>query len=184
MLPAYSVEYFSIQLGPISALEDNLEVEGTNEIKITSEFDISEVPEMGISVSITLNYHGIRDYSMLFPWINNSCLRERLGLFYEECEKNFEQGSWLSFSLMCGAIFEGILYAKLEMPNSNNTFKKMIDEAFVNELINDSQKEIMDKVRNLRNLVHGNNYRISYVSRKDAMDIRNTLDKLIKSFGS
>lgn len=177
LLPAFSVEYFTAQDGAVSAIFTNDDIDG-HVITMLSEYDL--IPEIK-SMSIILHYHGIREYALLFPWVSNIDLQTRLGNFYEETEKCFEQGAWLSFSLMCGAIFEGMLYAKLSYPNSDN-FSVMINDAFSRNLITAVQRRIMDFVRAKRNLVHGGRFNENYITRKDAMDIRVTLDKLIKDF--
>lgn len=82
-------------------------------------------------------------------------------------------------TLMCGAIFEGMLFAKLEQPN-NSKFHQLITSARQNNLINIDTESKMNKVRVYRNLVHASRHSDPYVSRVDAMDIRTTLDKLIK----
>ncbi|MFP7414352.1 DUF4145 domain-containing protein [Priestia filamentosa] len=180
ILPAFSVEYFSVQVGGsigVSGAEDT--IKGDNLI-VASMYDLEAVLEYDISV--ILHFHGIRDYSLLFPWIDNTELRNRVGKFYEEAEKNFEQGAWLSFALMCGAVFEGMLYAKLNMPQ-NNTFFDMITEAYKkSRIINLQQKEIMNDVRHARNLIHSNKFNLDYITRKKAMDIMSTMNKLIKQF--
>ena len=104
-------------------------------------------------------------------------MRVRLGEFYREAELNFDGGAWLSFALMCGAIFEGILYAKLEI---NKGFKELIKAAFTDSKITSQTRDIMDMVREYRNLVHSNKYKDPYITRANALDIRTTLDKLIK----
>ncbi|MFC8689279.1 DUF4145 domain-containing protein [Brevibacillus porteri] len=174
---AYSIEYFSLQHGGQN-VQISADQSVGHELIILSEYElIDDVP-----TSVVLHYHGVRDYSLLFPWVANVNLRERLGLFYEEAEKNFDQGAWLSFALMCGAVFEGMLFAKLNPASSRNNFSNMITDATANRLLNGHQQNIMNTVRNFRNLVHGNLYTNPYITRKDAMDIRTTLDKLIKEF--
>ncbi|WRU97425.1 DUF4145 domain-containing protein [Priestia filamentosa] len=180
-LPAFSVEYFEIQYGPLGDLSDDIdsEIKGDN-IVISSEYgSIETFADSG--VFIKLHYHGIRDYALLFPWIEDTELRTRIGKFYEEAERSFNQGAWLSFALMCGGVFEGMLYAKLGMPNL--TFSNMIHDAHVKKkIVSVKQKDIMHDVRNARNLIHANNFNKDYVTRKKAMDIMTTMDKLIKQF--
>lgn len=80
--------------------------------------------------------------------------------------------------LMCGAIFEGILFAKLRQ---NKSFNDLISAASHTGLIDAHTESIMNTVRGYRNLVHANKHTDPYVSRIDAMDTRITLDKLIKA---
>lgn len=187
ILPAFSIEYLSIQLGALSytyLLSDDPEgaqVSG-NKIITQSDYNASTIEHSYDGLGIILHYQGIRDYSLLFPWIANKDLRERLGMFYEEAEKCFNQGSWLSFSLMCGALFEGMLYAKLNRPTTNNNFFDMINQCQNTNLLTSNQADIMNNVRKLRNLIHANNFTYQYATRKDATDIKSTMDQLIKSF--
>ncbi|WP_242276710.1 DUF4145 domain-containing protein [Bacillus cereus group sp. BfR-BA-01445] len=180
ILSALSVEYFSVQDRGSFSLSSLDTVVAGDTLIMESVYPLSEEHR---SISVVVYYNGIRDYSLLFPWVSNGDLKRDLGLFYEEAEKNFEQGAWLSFALMCGAVFEGMLYAKLNYP-SENGFNLMITRASneENNILNASQKEIMDKVRILRNRVHCNKFDLPYVSRVDAMDIKSLLDRLIKDF--
>src|SRR5690606_10673131 len=94
LLPAYSVEYYSIKVDDVSDISPGDEDIVGDNIIVYSEFKLYEELK---SVLIELHYHGIKDYSALFPKVYDPKLRDRLGQFYEEAEKNFEQGSWLSF---------------------------------------------------------------------------------------
>jgi len=126
---------------------------------------------------LIVHYHGIRDYRLLFPHIEEPELRERLGKFYEEAEVAFENGAWLCYSLMCGAVYEGLLHAYF---GKKASFFKMIKEVLTLGVIDEKAEGIMHQTRNLRNLVHGNNFTKPYVTRLQAMDMRAVMDKLIK----
>ncbi|HHT7239778.1 TPA: DUF4145 domain-containing protein [Bacillus cereus] len=180
ILRALSVEYFSVQdRGSFSLSSLDTVVVGDT-LTMEAAYPLTDEHR---SISVVVHYNGIRDYSQLFPWVSNEDLRRDLGLFYEEAEKNFEQGAWLSFALMCGAVFEGMLYARLDYP-AENGFNNMIIAASNEEIgiLTASQREIMDKVRVLRNRVHCNKFTLPYVSRVDAMDIKSLLDRLVKDF--
>ena len=110
---------------------------------------------------------------------NDSSLAKRLGEFYEKSEKAFENGAWLSYALLCGGIFEGLL---LDKKVAGNIFYDKIEEAEKQLIINDLQKQIMHTARKARNILHANKYNDPYIIRKDAMDIRTTMDVLIKEF--
>ncbi len=172
ILPAYAVEYFVVQIGALSCFQEKDEVIQKDKLILMSEYSFKDS-----CIKVVIYYHGIRDYSLLFPWVSNDDLKKRLGEFYREAELNFDIGAWLSFALMSGAIFEGILYAKL---NSNDRFEKLIKDAASSGLIDNQTQTIMNKVRDQRNLVHANRHTTLYVTRADAMDIRTILDKLIK----
>ncbi|MEK4002959.1 DUF4145 domain-containing protein [Bacillus sp. FSL K6-2822] len=178
ILPAFSVSYFSIEhRGDLvfSVTRDDI-----NSDVVIVETDTPHLHEFE-QLSVVVHYNGIRNYSSLFPWVEEGGLNRDLGLFYEEAEKNFDQGAWLSFSLMCGAVFEGMLYAKLGYPSENN-FNLMTKIAYDKNVINEQQKGIIDKVRTLRNRIHCNKFNKPYVSRTDAMDMKSILDTLIKDF--
>jgi hypothetical protein len=96
---------------------------------------------------------------------------------YKGIQKDFRNGGWLSYALMCGAIFEGLLFAML---NVNKSFKELIQDALSSGKIDSQTSTIMDKTRDFRNLVHSNRFRQPYITRAEAMDIRTIMDKLIK----
>jgi hypothetical protein len=66
-----------------------------------------------LDCKIVIFYHGIRDYGLLFPSITPLTLQARMGEFYREAEIAFDAAAWLTFMLMCGALFEGILFHKM-----------------------------------------------------------------------
>lgn len=127
---------------------------------------------------LVIHYHGIKDYEALFPNVADKNLRARLGKFYEEVETNFDNATWLSYSLMCGALYEGLLYSHLGM---DSKFGELIDEALKRELIDPKTAGIMHTTRELRNLVHASRCAESYVTRAQAMDMRTTMDRLIQN---
>lgn len=175
-LPAFAIEYFTFQFEALSSFPDADDSISNDKLTIYTESELT-----GLDSKLVIHYHGIRDYKLLFPFIVNPSLQERLGNFYREAETSFENSAWLSFMLMCGAIFEGMLFAKLGQPN-NSTFHQLIISARQNNLIDIDTDSKMNKVRVYRNLVHANRLSDPYVSRVDAMDIRTKLDKLIKKF--
>jgi hypothetical protein len=172
-LSAFAIEYFTLQFGALSCFPSKEDSIQNDKLTVCLEYDLN-----GLDSKLVVHYHGIRDYKLLFPFVADTSLQERLGNFYREAEIAFENASWLSFMLMCGAIFEGILFAKLE---SEDSFHKLISTANQQGLIDTRTESIMNKVRGYRNLVHADNYTKPYVSRVDAMDTRITLDKLIKA---
>ncbi len=172
ILPAFSIEYFAIQIGALFSYQDKDDKIIEDTIHLKSDYSLTD-----FDLQILIYYHGIRNYTLLFPWIADLSIRQRLGKFYNESEIAFESGSWLSFSLMCGAIFEGILYAKID---KNKSFNGLIIEATTIKLIDESMIDIMNMVRGFRNIVHCNRHKEPYVEQENAMDIRITLDKLIK----
>lgn len=172
-LGAYAVDYSTLNLGGSTLFPDYSTIDGDN-LKIHTKFSLEKYQ----NCYVTIHYHGIRKYSLLFPNVTPSQLQERLGMFYSEAETAFENASWLTFMLMCGAIFEGILYSKI---HKKNTFKELIESAFSTGIIDKDAEIIMNKVRNYRNIVHANKHTDPYVDRADAMDTRHLLDSIIKA---
>ncbi len=176
-LPAYAIEHSDFSINGLGSNKEG------DEYVITGDEVLREAADVAATDSLRLliYYHGIRDYRLLFPSIADLALVERLAKFYEEAEKNFDNGSWLSYVLMCGAIYEGLLFAKL---NVNKNFAALISDAQASDLIDIDIEtvNVIDRARNFRNLVHANRYHEVYVSRADATDMRTTIDKLIKKF--
>jgi hypothetical protein len=131
---------------------------------------------------LTISYCAIRDYSLLFPSIlkENKKLAQRLGKYYYEAEKAFEGESWLTYSLMCAAIYEGLLYFKI---TERVDFIQKINGAFNRSMINEKERNLMHIARQKRNLVHPNNYNQEYVLRSEAVDMRTAMDDIIHRLG-
>ncbi len=158
--------------GSLTSSLDASSIRGCN-IHIETAYSLNNI-EFGI----TVNHLGIKDYSLLFFSIENESLRKRLGNFYEEMETSFDNGIWLSFILMAGAVMEGLL---LERIKEDLTFNKLINKAFQLELLSDSEKDLLHVVRKYRNLVHAANHNQLFIDRKHAMNSRVLVDKLIES---
>jgi hypothetical protein len=167
---AYSIEYITAILSG-KILELSVDCVKEKCIEIFSRINLNEV-----EIKLQIYYHGIREFELLFPSVNNQKLRIRLGEFYKESELAFDNGAWLSFVLMSGSIFEGVLYSLI---NKNETFQKLIDQALSNGLITTYESNIMHKVRNFRNLVHSSRYDEPFVPRADAMDVKRLLEDFI-----
>lgn len=184
ILEAYAIEYAVMKVHenideaqPIELLLDkHFSIEGGNIIRpnarVSSPFFTSDP-------MLTVHYNGIKNYSKLFPSVKDGEHANRLGNFYEEAEKNFDSCAWLSFSLMCGAIFEGLLYDLLGL---NKKYRELIKKSVDNEQITIEEYNIMDNVRKIRNLVHMNKIDEPYVGRDTAMDIRKVLDDITVRF--
>jgi hypothetical protein len=127
---------------------------------------------------LVIHYYGIKDYSLLFPHVSNPTLQQRLGEFYEEAEASLDSGTWLAFALMCGAVYEGLLYhhfgeknEKFDVLIKNGQEAKILDTATVNTL---------RTAQELRNLVHANKADKQFVTRVQALEMRTVLDRMIK----
>ena len=181
-LPAYAIEYS--EFSATSQMDSGQKefVEGMDyfldqDKLIWQNFEEPFFKERTV-YRLVIHYHGIRDFRLLFPQVQEPQLQERLGMFYEEAEVAFDNGAWLCFSIMCGAIYEGLLYFHFQIKDM--VFSKMIDQALSCDLIDNETATIMHSTRTLRNLVHGGKYVKPYVSRLQAMDMRKVMDKLIK----
>jgi len=184
ILPAYAIEYAELKVPP------NLDGVGKTELLEGREFTISgdkviwpgyRAPLLGRPAAVTLiiHCHGIRSYERLFPSVRGDDRARRLGQFYEEADKTFEEGAWLSFLLMCGAVFEGLLFDRLDEDLSfSRLARKALDEGTVSE----KEYNAMDRVRNLRNAVHLSRISKVYATREEAMDTRKILDDMIVRF--
>ena len=101
-----------------------------------------------------------------------------MGQFYEESEVSFENGAWLSFALLSGAIYEGMLLDFGE--RKPKTFAKLISMGKKKTILDEFSAGIMNQTRALRNLVHPDRAGEPFVTRAQAMDMRKVLDRLIK----
>ncbi len=175
ILSAYSVEYISANLDSLSMVWPN-ECFVDNVIKFPTDFDKSEIKNFVVVV----NYHGIKEYEALFPWIKEEKLINRIAKFYAELEKCYENEAWLPALLMSGAVIEGLLYAKLGY--QQNILNDLITIAQNRNLVSVKDASILHGIRRYRNLVHANNYNESFVSRKEALEVKTVIDRIIKKF--
>lgn len=127
---------------------------------------------------LVIHYHGIKDYALLFPHVQNRALQQRLGRFYKESEVSFDNGAWLALALMCGAIYEGMLFD--HGGGKERTFSELIDSGKRESVLDEFSEGIINRTRELRNLVHPGLAEKPYVTRAEAMDMRTVLDRLIK----
>lgn len=146
------------------------------EVRFSSGFDL----KFGgfESCRMTVHYHGIRDYALLFPQVTDLSLRERLGLFYAEAEATFEARAWLSFALMAAAVYEGLLGWSLQ--DERKRFANLIDDAAAEGLIDTREAAVLITAKENRNLVHAGRRVDGWVTRATAMDMRIVLDQLVR----
>lgn len=205
LLKAYAIEYTHIDIGGVNFNESYYTVDNEHgklsiENKAIENKAIEGYEGYQFYMYLYVYYDGIRDYKLLFPKIRNDNILIRLAHYYKESEKCLENGIWLSYVLMCGAIYEGILYYKYflereqiklkydlkaknsEYKDKDICFQHLIKYAFFKKDISKETKKIMDDARDYRNLVHVNPKSESYVERINAMDTKKTMDNLIKNF--
>lgn len=182
ILNAYSIEYFIFHEWALNSTIPNndsniwkTKIIDWKELVLDTNFKNFE----DWLFAVTIFYHWVRSYPELFYWVENSKQKIRLWQYYKEAEKNFKTRSYLSFMLMCWAIFEWILEAK----GINWRFHEKIAKAYLDKLIGEETEIIMNKIREKRNVVHLNNFdTYDYPSTTDFMDTRKELDYLILYF--
>lgn len=126
---------------------------------------------------LIVHYHGIRDYEALFPSVQDLNIRRRIAQFQEEADTVFQQKAWMSYVILSTAVLEGLLVYRL----GNKKLVRLIDEASESGLINDAGRNALHNARDRRNLVHASRAQEPYVSRLEAMDVRTSMDRLIKA---
>ncbi|GGI81602.1 hypothetical protein GCM10007978_19310 [Shewanella hanedai] len=174
-IDAYAVEYIDMFYNGVGGHHHWIDIKSAGIEVTSSEYNLCT----NDSYELIIHYHGIRDYEALFHFVTNASLKTRMAEFYQDAEQAFDNALWLPFSLMCGGIFEGLLLAK---GVSNATFANMITTARSSGDITTDEERVMNIVRSNRNLIHASRHSNSYIARKDAMDIRTTLDKMIDNF--
>ncbi|MDU4324563.1 MAG: hypothetical protein E7I48_04025 [Clostridium celatum] len=190
ILNAFGINHAQFISGAMTWISDDNMVINDGKIKLAvGDIELTNLSNEDnnciINSKSTLNifYTGIKDYAFLFPRINNhkNKLAERLGRYYYESEYAYDNELWLSFVLMCGAIFEGLIYHELNYPQDNG-LNIMTIQAVKNGIITEEESIIINSARKARNLIHANRFDQKYYSRKDAVDMKNLLDKLIYRF--
>lgn len=180
-LKAYAIEYSEFVFkGGFGEHKELVEGEGYTLVDdglIWHGFYEPRLPIMDY-YKLVIHYHGIRDYALLFPHIKSNHLQRRLGQFYEESEVSFDNGAWLSFALMTGAIYESMLFDF--GGGKKRTFSKLIAMGKKKGILDEFAAEVMNRTRELRNLVHAEQAKKPFVTRAEAMDMRKVLDRLIK----
>lgn len=127
---------------------------------------------------LTVYHFGIKDYSLLFPEIEDPALKQRVGLFMEEADKTFEQEAWLSFVVMAGSVFEGILSDLTA--DHGSTFGKLVSKVDDLQVLDGYVVSVLRDAVKFRNHVHAGRYNEETAIRQDAMNIRVQLDQFIK----
>ena len=178
-LPAYAVDFANLIINGISnAIDQNtIAIRDKNLVwKISPEsYEIDSSDKCYLEV----HYHGIRDYSLLFPHVQTiePDRAAHLGLYYSEMEASFDNAAWLSFMLMAGAIFEHLLF--FATGGAKQTLFDLNNESLIRGIISQSDFYVIDKSREYRNVIHANKINKYYVQRKDAMDARSLIERLI-----
>ncbi len=175
-LDAYALSYATLNYNGVSH-----PVDGNHFlIKESTLVSTKEQFERSDRLGLIIYYHGIRDYSALFPQVkaNEPERAERIGRFYEEAEVSFDAGAWMSFMLMSGAIIEHLLFHKV-MNSKINSLCRLTVEARRLDYINNDEKSLIDEIRASRNVIHCDRLDEEYISRKQAMDVRTLVEKLM-----
>jgi hypothetical protein len=189
-LSAYAIEFAdftpprSLDAGHIELVEgQHFRIKGDHVVFGTPLTDPFLQMDGSLSSSrLVIHYHGIRDYRLLFPQVTDESLKVRLGEFYEEGERAFDTGAWLSFALMAAAVYEGILGWRVGKKRGD-----LVDFVYLAHkrgIVTDDERDILDSARETRNLVHASKHKRNWVSRAQAMDIRKVLDTLVRSLSA
>jgi len=181
-LNSLSINYINIYISgaPQQTEDADYTVDGRRLI-LSSELSSS----VGVNdeIELLIHYYGVRDYQSLFYFLGDHELEDKMGRYYHESELCFVNGCWLSYLMMVGAIFEGILYDKLkdaielDKDNAAKNFGKLLDKAYGDGSIIDETYMIMNSIRKKRNLVHVGCDPDSYPTYTDAMDAKAVLMK-------
>jgi hypothetical protein len=177
ILAAYAVHHSKVEM------ENALHVDfGYQQPKYVIENDTVRLKNIGSGMSsphrgvLTLYHAGIKDYSLLFPHINNESLRQRLGQFAQEAESAFESQSWMSYVMMVGAVVEGLLFNQFNKDN----FCELITLAGENGILDTNEVTVIHEVRALRNRVHASKHEQAFADRKIAMELNVIYERLLK----
>ena len=181
-LSAYAVEHSeftpppNLDTGPTVLYQDShYRIEGDN-VFLAHPFC---TPFGGLEpCRLVIHYHGIRDYALLFPQITDQRLKERLGRFYEEAEVAFDNHAWLSFALMAGAVYEGLLGWRLK--STKKSFDELIQLSQKQGVLSQSESDVLHDARQNRNLIHADRSTEAWMTRARAMDMRLVMDRLIR----
>lgn len=125
---------------------------------------------------LTLIYADIRDYSLLFPHIDDTELKVRLGQFAEEAYNAFQGGAWMSFTIMAISVIEGLLYY-IYGPSK---LSKLIYLARYNSVISEMEEDLLHKARTVRNRVHAGEFKKPLADRCFGTDLYVLYDQLLK----
>ena len=176
-LPAYAAIDYSIRFEYLSPFSSEL-----GEPRYEVNDDSVNVSNLGFTMSNTIkgllvvHHVGIKDYTLLFPHIDNEPLKKRLGDFAQEAETAFENKAWMSYVLMVGAVLEGLLYAQF----GNKKFAELIARAKDNNIIETSEADLFDEVRETRNRVHASKFEQPFTDRSTALELSVAYDRLLK----
>lgn len=189
-LSAYAIEHAELVLPPHVDVGHVEQVEGKDFVidgdlvrlkaPCCDPFLREGVPDS--RVRLCIHYHDIRDYELLFPQVTDQTLRKGLALFYEESRLAFEARAWLSFAVMAAAVYEGLLRCRFSKPKG--MLLELSRLAHEHKLITDAELHLLDAARRARNLVHLSTQTAGSISRTQALDIRTSLDRLVRALSS
>lgn len=188
-LEAFSVSHIEMKISGAPSQNESQDffVDG---YRVSLSQEVSEAVAEDDKIEFLISYYGVRDYSALFCFLSDDELVEKMGRYYRESEICFASGCWLSYLMMVGAIFEGILYDKLkdcielDRDIASKNFGKLLEKAHAEGHLLKDAYDTMDSVRKKRNLIHVGCEPETYPSYTDAMDAKVVLRKeLVKMWG-
>lgn len=127
---------------------------------------------------VRVTYIGIKDYRDFFAFVKDGIVRQRLADMFEEAESAFENQMWFCYTIVAGAVCEGILLSVLQA-GRNAPFKRLIERAAESKTISSTQASTLHKVRKLRNKIHPYNFEESDITRPVAMELKILIDELL-----
>ncbi len=185
-LAAYAIEYAEFVPPPnidagyqVLCLDTHFDVRGD---RVNFGTPFSESILGAGSCRLVVTYYGIRDFRLFFPQVHDQSLKDRLSEFLEESDVTFESGAWLSFALMAGAVYEGLLAWRLG--NFDEPFGALIKRACEEGLMDAGEAQILTRARENRNLVHAGKAAEDGVTRARAMDMRRGMTRLIRKLAA
>jgi hypothetical protein len=177
-LPAYAMHHSQLTLD--NGLFPEASQSQQPEYRLTANsliLDPSSMPVWGGPRGwLTIYHNGIKDHQLLFPHVENSKLKSRLGQFAQEADNAFASQSWLSYVLMVGGVLEGLLYYAYKL----RYFGEMINTALENNLISEQEAGQINEVRLARNQIHADKYNRSIPNRSLALEISVIYERLLK----
>lgn len=180
ILPAYAILSYSIQginaeLGGKVLPADTGIVDDT---VVVNRLDDLALALTSSQPTLVINYIGIRDYQKFFPHFKGASLKGRAAQFLEEADKTFDDGSWLSFVMMAGAVFESFLVDLTG--KGSETLGSLVKKVNSKGLFSDLEVEALAAATEARNLVHAGRHKQPYISRDRAMAVRVALEQFLR----
>jgi hypothetical protein len=138
--------------------------------------------------TLSVQYAGIRDHSLLFPSVERADLRKRLGEFAEEAETAYENGSWMSFTVMAISAIEGLLCDTFgqavkkweKRKTTHGELARVMSFAIEEGALDPHEGALLSEARRVRNRIHAGRFYEPLACRSSATDMYVLYDRLLK----